>query len=199
MTERVTPDDIVATALRLLALGGVHALAMRRIAAELGVQQSALYWHFDNKQQLLGAVADRVVASVDVDAGRDWRKRVETLAVRLRAALLAYPDGAELVATAVAFRLGGQRPMRRFGDELARAGLPPADAEVAASVLVHFVLGCTTDEQQHHQAAALGAIERGATDAGGPSADARFLAGVRLIVAGVAAQVGAPGPGRAAR
>lgn len=189
MTDRVTPEDIVHTALELLAVGGLHALAMRRIASELGVQQSALYWHFDNKQQLLAAVADRVVAPVEAGTGADWRQQIETLAVRLRAALLRYPDGAELVATTVAFRLGAQRPLQRFTDELAQAGLSAADAEVAAAVLLHFVLGYTTDEQQHRQAAALGAIDREeAGPDGARSADDRFLGGVRLIVAGVEAQ-----------
>lgn len=192
MTDRVTPEDIVRTALGLLAVGGLHALAMRRIASELGVQQSALYWHFDNKQQLLAAVADRVVAPVEADTGPDWRQRIEALAVRLRTALLRYPDGAELVATTVAFRLGAQRPLRQFTDELSQAGLSGPDAEVAAAVLLHFVLGYTTDEQQHRQAAALGAIDREvAGPEGARSVDDRFLGGVRLIVAGVEAQASA--------
>jgi TetR/AcrR family transcriptional regulator, tetracycline repressor protein len=207
MTDRVTQGDIVDTALALLAAGGLHALAMRRIAAELGVQQSALYWHFDNKQQLLAAVADRIVAPVEADTGRNWRRRVETLASRLRTELLRFPDGAELVATTIAFRLGAHQPSRQLAAELERAGLSAADAKVAASVLLHFVLGYTTDEQQHHQAAALGAIERDQGHAGhaghaggvgepgaGASADDRFLAGVRLIVAGVAVQVGGRSP-----
>lgn len=183
VTDRITRADIVSAALALLARGGLHGLAMRRIAAEVGVQQSALYWHFDNKQQLLGAVADRIVAPVDAADDAEWQERVVTLATRLRAELLIHPDGAELVATAVAFRLGAHRPFEQFTDALERAGLTRDDAGIATSVLVHFVLGYTTDEQQHRQAAVLGAIEDdGRTD----SPDDRFVRGVRLIVAGVA-------------
>jgi len=66
MTDRITQEDIVRVCLTLLAAGGLHALAMRRIAGELGIQQSALYWHFDNKQQLLAAVADEIVSPVEL-------------------------------------------------------------------------------------------------------------------------------------
>lgn len=196
MPDKITPDDIVGVALELLGRGGLHALAMRRIASELGVQQSALYWHFDDKQHLLAAVADELVAPVEGSRSGDWRVRVETLGVRLRRELLRYPDGAELVATAFAFRLGGRRPFRQFADELARCGSSAEDADIAARVLVHFVLGFVTDEQQHRQATALGAIEdRRASERDAP-ADERFAQGLRLIVAGVDAQLRADvGPG----
>lgn len=205
MTDRITPADIVGVALELLADGGLHALVMRRIATELGVQQSALYWHFDNKQQLLAAVADQVVAPVSVPAdpaSADWSKRVEALATRLRDQLLRYPDGAELVATSFAFRLGGRQPFAQFTDELTSGGLAPDDAEIAASVLLHFVLGYVTDEQQHRQAAALGAIDHPSDDHATTSSDDRFARALRLIISGIDAQLRATQPageGRAAR
>lgn len=183
MADRLTREDIVEAALTLLATGGLHALAMRRIAGELGVQQSALYWHFGSKQLLLAAVAERVVEPVDTSRDAPWSHQVIELGTRLRAALLAYPDGAELVATVLAFRLGADQPVLRVTEILRSGGLEVADAEVAASVLVHFVLGYTTDEQQHRQAAALGAIEHDAMAPG--SADDRFTRGLDLIVAGM--------------
>ncbi|MFT5026700.1 MAG: TetR/AcrR family tetracycline transcriptional repressor [Ilumatobacter sp.] len=190
MTDRITQADIVNTALQLLADGGLHALAMRRIATELGVQQSALYWHFDNKQHLLAAVADRVVAAVLLPVEGDWSERIESLASRLRRELLRYPDAAELVATVFAFRLGAQQPFQQFINELVRGRLAPDDAAIAASVLVYFVFGYATDEQQHHQAATLGAIQPDLEDPhAAKTADDRFLRGLRLIMGGVDAQL----------
>lgn len=189
MTERITRADIVEASLALLAGGGLHALVMRRIANELGIQQSALYWHFDNKQQLLGAIADQIVSPVEVREARDWPEQIVTLASRLRSELLRLPDGAELVATVFAFRLGAQQPFRQFTAVLAQAGLPPDDADIAASVLFHFVLGYATDEQQHQQAATLGAIEPDNEKQAGPRADDRFVRGLRLIIAGLDLQI----------
>lgn len=190
MTDRLTSDDIVGAALGLLSEGGLHALAMRRIAAKLGVQQSALYWHVENKQQLLAAVADRLVAPVEVPSARggEWPVRVVSLAQALRQELLRYPDGAELVATAYAFRLGSHQPFRQFVDEFDAAGVGTAEAEIAATVVLHFLLGYVMDEQQHLQAAALGAIERSADDPSPAESDERFLRGLELIVSGVSAR-----------
>lgn len=190
MTDRITQADIVGACLTLLAAGGLHALAMRGIASELGIQQSALYWHFDNKQQLLAAVADEIVSSVDLTEGGDWSTRVVVLASRLRGELLRFPDGAELVATTFAFRLGARQPFWQFTEELVRGGLPLSDAEIGASVLLYFVLGYATDEQQHQQAAALGAIEHGDDSEGAEVASGnRFERGLGLIVAGLDVQI----------
>ena len=68
--------DVVDAATSLLDDYGIADLTMRRLARELNVTPGALYWHFANKQQLLGAVADRILAPAcaDVDGG-DWRDR----------------------------------------------------------------------------------------------------------------------------
>jgi AcrR family transcriptional regulator len=208
VTDRISRDDIVGAALELLGVGGLHALGMRQIAAKVGVQQSALYWHFENKQQLLAALADRLVAPVGAGthAGAsgsgasgtgpagDWAVRIVSLARSLRAELLLYPDGAELVATSFAFRLGSRQPFHQFTEELESAGLV-ADAEVAASVILHFVFGYVTDEQQRRQAAALGAIVTSDDDRSAAASDQRFVRGLELIVAGIHAS-GTPSDGR---
>ena len=53
--------DVVHAATALLDSYGIGDLTMRRLARELDVSPGALYWHFANKQQLLGAVADRIL------------------------------------------------------------------------------------------------------------------------------------------
>ncbi|NEM90951.1 TetR family transcriptional regulator [Galbitalea soli] len=58
---RHSRDDVVTAALRILDDIGLADLSMRRLAASLGVQASALYWHFPNKQSLLASVSDRIL------------------------------------------------------------------------------------------------------------------------------------------
>lgn len=189
MTDGIKRDDVVGASVRLLSVGGLHALAMRRIAGELGVQQSALYWHFENKQQLLGAVADQILSPVTVPDSEEWTERITMYATRLRDELLRYPDGAELVATAFAFRLGGRRPFEQFTDELSRAGLGVDDVATSATVLLHFVLGYVNDEQQNRQAAALGAISADAGDDRATRLTDGFTRGIDVIVAGIELQL----------
>jgi AcrR family transcriptional regulator len=55
--------DVVEAATAILDNYGIADLTMRRLGRELNVSPGALYWHFANKQQLLGAIADRLLES----------------------------------------------------------------------------------------------------------------------------------------
>ena len=172
-------SDVVEHALEVLDRHGLADLSMRRLAADLGVQPSALYWHFENKQALLAAVADEVLrrGRRPVPAGT-WDAQVTEEAHALRDAMLAYRDGAELVATALAFGLGTEDPVDRLVDLL---GDTPV-ARVAATTVLHFVLGHVNDEQMNVQAASAGAI------AGDPLTRVdTFSTGLGIVVAGIAA------------
>jgi len=140
--------DVVDAATTLLDSYGIADLTMRRLAKELSVSPGALYWHFANKQQLLGAVADRILESLDDVAG-GWRDRVAGTCTRLRDALLSHTDGAELVSAS--FAAGQSQAMAqilaRLTDAAAEAGVNRTHAELAARTVVYYVLGFTADEQ----------------------------------------------------
>src|SRR3954451_24558404 len=93
--------DLVAKAAAILDGYGIADLSMRRLARELNVSPGALYWHFANKQEVIGAIADRILAPVDA-VPRHWRGRIEGICTRLRDALLSHTDGAELVSASFA-------------------------------------------------------------------------------------------------
>lgn len=175
-TARNDRGGVLDAALRILDAHGLGDLTMRRLAAELDVRASALYWHFDSKQMLLAALADRIVraAAVADDASP------ADVAIALRDALLAYRDGAEVVLSTQALALGEDAPRRRLADALARS-LPRDEAERGAAILLPYVLGHASLVQQRLQAAELGVIPREQTDA----ADADFRHGVRVILAGL--------------
>ena len=182
---RYRREDVVDAALDLLGQVGLPDLTMRRLGTEMGVQPSAIYHHFPNKQALLGAVADRIVAHEAADAagGTSWQEGVSEVCASLRSALLSYPDAADLVATMWAFGLGGRAPYDELTPILSTAGLSPELAETAARTLLHFVFGHTLDEQAHAQASRLGAIDTP------PRNEQDFSAGLSLVLAGIAAAV----------
>lgn len=152
----LTSTDVVDAAIGILDEYGLGDLTMRRLAASLGVQPGALYWHVANKQALLGAVADRILDHLDDDMPTgDWDLRFNELAHRLRAALLAHRDGAEVVAAAHSLRTGRGGTLALLSEVLADAGFTPAEAELAALAVLHYVLGHTADEQGHAQSTAL--------------------------------------------
>jgi AcrR family transcriptional regulator len=170
--------DVVARAVDVLDDLGLADLTMRRLGTELGVQPSALYHHFPNKQALLAAVADELLARADWPGEGAWVDLVVATCTTLRDALLAWRDGAELVATVWAFGLGARAPYERLVAALRAGGLDPL-APVAARTLLHFVYGHVVDEQTHLQAAAVGAIDDDPRD------DSDFGAGLGMIVAGI--------------
>lgn len=188
-----TKDNVVDTAIAILDDQGLPGLTMRRLATTLGVQQSALYWHFESKQLLLAAMAEEILRrGPEPVPNGGWDSIVTAQAEALRDSLLAYRDGAELVSTVYAFGLGATEPHRRLAAAVASAGASGADADVAATVCLQFVLGFTFSEQQHLHASSAGAIE-GTRPPGHPSSRPAepdpFRAGVALILDGIRARL----------
>lgn len=175
---RYRREDVVTRALEVLDDLGLADLTMRRLGAELGVRPSALYHHFANKQRLLAAVADEIVARGRTEPAGEWDERVTAICAALRDSLLAYRDGAEVVATVWSFGLGAQQPYDDLLAALEEGGLGDL-APVAARTLLHFVYGHAVDEQTHLQAAAVGAIEDG------PRESSDFATGLGLVTAGI--------------
>ncbi|HSE69425.1 MAG TPA: TetR/AcrR family transcriptional regulator C-terminal domain-containing protein [Nocardioidaceae bacterium] len=185
-------QDVVEAALGILDEHGLPGLSMRRVAATLEVQQSALYWHFESKQVLLAAMAEEILRRGPRASSRGtWDAVVTRRAGALRDALLAYRDGAEVVSTVYAFGLGANAPHQDLAACLEAAGATTADARAAATVIVHFVFGFTFSEQQYHQASSAGAIRDVPAPNGvrrGTKADP-FRAGIALVLDGIRARL----------
>ena len=183
-------SDVVAKAAEILDNYGIADLTMRRLARELSVSPGALYWHFADKQELLGAVADRLLASTaTVPVSGPWPDRIVALCSALRDALLSATDGAELVSAS--FSAGRSAEMGRIADALADAcaesGLTADDAELAARTVVYYVLGFTADEQSRIQWDAAGATVADGDTVWSENAGGRFTFGLDLLIDGLAA------------
>ena len=181
--------DVVEAAAAILDTYGIADLTMRRLGRELNVSPGALYWHFANKQQLLGAVADRVLEPVG-DATGDWPDRIRGICGRLRDALLSHTDGAELVSASFA---AGQsesmmRTVTRLAEAAADAGVAGAHSELAARTVVYYVLGFTADEQSRLQWDTAGAELPDEQSVLTDDADERFGFGLALLIDGIAAR-----------
>ena len=84
---------IVEAAWVVLRREGVQALSIRTVAAELGVGAMSLYRHFETKEELVDAIADRAAELVVPPATTgDWRARVRQLFVALHETLRRHPE-----------------------------------------------------------------------------------------------------------
>lgn len=181
-------DGVARAALRLLDDVGLADLSMRRIAAHLEVQPSALYWHFSSKQELFADLADRITATVPRGAGG-----VLATARGLRDALFAHRDGAELVLSTYALQLGSAHALDALVAALREDGAD--DPESRGTAILHFVLGHATLVQQRMHADSHGALP--------PSDEADVTAGLDRVfdlgVEALAGPVSAPATPRRAR
>jgi TetR/AcrR family tetracycline transcriptional repressor len=180
----LTRAQIVDRAHQALDERGLSGLSMRRLAHDLGVQPGALYYHVANKQELLAAVAARIL---DGTAGSATDPR--SAAAGLRAALLRVRDGAEIVSFVQAFRpdvLTPAHELRRFFAQ--RCGERRADW--AARTIIHYVLGFVAEEQNRAELIRAGILDD--EPAGAPERAEAFAFGIDAILNGIEAS---PPPG----
>ena len=195
-----TRADVVDTALRLLDQYGLADLSMRRLAAELEVQPSALYWHVPNKQTLLALVSDQIIGrAAPVEDLGDWKATTLAEATAIRDALMAFRDGAEVVSSTLALGLGADAALARIRSGIDSVcsdalGSNSEVARVTAESILFLVLGQVWHEQQRMQADSLGVV---APSVGATPEDAQaasrvlheqidsFEFGVGLILAGL--------------
>jgi AcrR family transcriptional regulator len=151
--RRLSPDDWTRAALAAIARGGIGAVAVEVIAAELGATKGSFYWHFKNRDALIQAALDR------------WeRERTETViddlerepdpAVRLKKLLGATfrrgpSDRAEIAlladpghpAALRAVRRAAERRITYIARQLEALGWTPADAHDRAVLLYYIYVG----------------------------------------------------------
>ncbi|MBF6327746.1 TetR/AcrR family transcriptional regulator C-terminal domain-containing protein [Nocardia transvalensis] len=143
---------VARAALELLNEVGLDGLTMRQVAARLNVQAAALYWHVENKRQLLDAMAttmyiDAVEGMEAPRRGESWQQWVIVWATRLRRTLLRYRDGARVFAGTATDDAAVYRTTELILRTLQDAGFSLRDAARGFPVVLHYVIGFTIEEQ----------------------------------------------------
>jgi len=139
---------IVDAAAELVARDGFDGLSMRKLAQRCGVGVMTLYGYVPTKDDLLGALADRLLADLELPqpGDGDWRSQVRAVFRSVRRVFLEHPELARLVA---AGRVGGTAAYR--GAEivfraLRSAGLSGPQIVSAFDALTSFTVGSAQRE-----------------------------------------------------
>src|SRR5690606_6450184 len=99
----VTRDEVIRTAMRLLDEVGLDGLTLRRLASALHISAPTLYWHVKDKRDLLDAMAEAMVRAhretePPIPEDWPWHERIAESMRQQYRALLAYRDGARVMA-----------------------------------------------------------------------------------------------------
>jgi AcrR family transcriptional regulator len=144
---------VVAAAAELVAEQGYAGLSMRALANRCGVATMTLYRHVRTKEDLMGALADRVLGELTLPAPGtlSWQDEIAAVFRSVHDLLLAHPD---LVETATKQHVAGEAAYRGAEvvlDALRRAGIEGEAAASAFATLFAFTLGFV--QQQLHSSA----------------------------------------------
>jgi AcrR family transcriptional regulator len=152
MAAGLTKDTIVQAAFDLLDEAGMDGLTVRALAARLGVQAPALYWHVRSKQALLDEMATRLWRQIGevmagLPAGLPWRDMMTAYAATVRRELLAHRDGAKAFSGTTFTDPDVPRRQEVTFARLAEQGFAVPDAARALVLLHDFTIGFCVEEQ----------------------------------------------------
>jgi AcrR family transcriptional regulator len=200
---RLSRDQIVEAALDLIDRAGLHGLTMRALAHELQADPMAVYRHVRDKDELLGAMCDRLLVALDpIDPDQDWEPQLRRLAEQIHQRFAARPALMPALAAAPVTPTS----LLIAADTVAlliRAGANARDAAAGVNAIFSYILGYAVLEAavpppSDHAALRAAALAHLGTDKPPPHLDAAidlindpgdFHAGLDLVLSGLRARL----------
>jgi AcrR family transcriptional regulator len=149
---KINRDMVTRAGLKLLNEDGLEQLTLRRLGVELNVQAATIYWHFKSKEELLDEMATTVLAEgaanlIPARKSSDWRVWASTFGEGLRKTLLAYRDGARMVAGTRLTNTEYLKTTERIGNQMLAAGFSVRAAVVLFSTIYNYTQSFVMEEQ----------------------------------------------------
>jgi AcrR family transcriptional regulator len=140
--DPVTADQILQTAARLIDVDGVNAFSMRRLADQLGVAVTSIYWHVGGRDKLFDALVERLLEQM-ADLPSDGDNPVDHIASLARSQRKMLIDKQHLLAIAHERDRTPQLFLpvqQRLAAQLSELGVTGSDAAlVLRAVQVHVI------------------------------------------------------------
>jgi AcrR family transcriptional regulator len=188
-------DEIVDAAVDIFQESGLDAVSMRSVASRLGVSPVPLYSRVGNKDALVDAMAERLLADLApprADA-EHWSDYATRWATELRARLGPAREGRLILGLDRAAYVEASRPLV---DAMRRGGLPADAAVQACRLLMWATIGFVAVQGGAEPA---GRPRLGARPGGDPGGvdpaevDELFALHLRYLIEGIARDHDAPG------
>jgi AcrR family transcriptional regulator len=144
----LTPEAIITESLRLLDTEGADGFSLPKLGRALGADPTAVYRHFSSKDDLVLAIADRLIeeAMTGLAAQPCWIDTIADCARRLRATYRAHPAAAALTASRTTQRPAEMRTVDVVVGAVLEAGFSGAEAARMYRALGDFMLAWASAE-----------------------------------------------------
>ncbi len=141
----LSADSILDAALELAEREGAGALTVRRLGLELGVDPTAFYRHFRDKDELLLALSDRIIGMTleRITPVEDWRDMLRGIVREARVMNLRYPAVTSLTFARITGGPAERQMVETIVDTISRAGLPPDQTALYYRAIVDAMLSLT--------------------------------------------------------
>jgi AcrR family transcriptional regulator len=140
--DPVTADQILETAARLIDVDGVEAFSMRRLAEQLGVAVTSIYWHIGGRDRLFDSLVERLLGQM-ADLPSDGENPVDHIASLARSQRRMLIDKQHLLAIAHERNRTPQLFLpiqQRLATQLSQLGVTGSDAAlILRAVQVHVI------------------------------------------------------------
>lgn len=140
---RISREEVVDTARRIIDAEGVDRLTMRRLATEIGSTPMALYHHVRNKEELLVLLLDdyatRTLQRPELPA--EPRERIVAAAATIHEALAACPWIVEVLTADDLMSTSALWFVEQIVDGLVQCGLSPEQAVHGYRAIWYYTAG----------------------------------------------------------
>ena len=152
--RRLTREDWITAALGAIADGGLAAVGVEPLAARLGATKGSFYWHFENRDALLGAAIRRWEKETTTDVIAEITAANDAPASQFRRLVVGVIERAEQDRVGPALLASAAHPvvapalervtaarLNLITTVLRRLGIPPAEARRRALLVYSAYLG----------------------------------------------------------
>lgn len=150
---RLSRENAVSTAIRMLDRKGAASLTMRGLAREMGVPLMSLYRHVRSRDDLEAAIVEHLLAGIPPQPRTaSWDKAIRNWARAYRAMVREHPNAAPLLASYPAAGYGARaEDAEGMLQAMMDAGLSPAQARVSMRAAMVTITGFCNAQAQSEQ------------------------------------------------
>jgi AcrR family transcriptional regulator len=140
-------ERVLQGAVAVADAGGITALTIRSLAAQLGAKPMSVYYHVANKDEILDGIVDVVFSEIDLPhVGGDWRTEMTRRAHSARRVLRLHPWATPLLESRISPGPASLRHHDAVLGTLRAAGFPRALTAHAYALLDAYIYGFALQE-----------------------------------------------------